>query len=214
MRIFYVFLFWIFIPYSLCAQHSTPCADSLTEFKGYYVRIFEKKAIADREKNRKKRLDNRPFKVLIENEMSESFFLPVGTDGIDLRKELNSLFDKKYDAIYLYCSSANYSLFDAQFCNDSGRLKMDTCQGLNSNKYYTLNSSDKYCYQVFYLMGKWLKGIAITDVQKNVFRKQAKYLNSAIPAVNVYLLKEATSVHEMTVHSMKLWKEVPPLFQN
>ena len=184
------------------------------ELKGYYVKRFEKKKIIDSERNRQNRLHNKPFKMAIDTELYESDFLPVKTDSIHLKDKLHTLFNRKGNAIYLYCNSANYAIFNAQFCEGKGEVRMDTCTSLCSNKYYILNGSDKYCYQIFYLYGKWLNALAVSPVQKTVVRKKQKYMQEAASSINVYLLNKTITAKEVNMPFMKLWKEVPSLFEN
>lgn len=158
------------------------CDSTLVELSGYYIKRFEKKKIVSIGRNRQNRLYNKPYKVLIDDTQYEDCFLPDKSISINIKNELHSVFAKKRNAVYLYCNSVNYSIFNAQFCDEVEKIQADTCLGLSSNRYYTLGGTDKYCYQVFYLSGKWTKGLATTKIQKDIFKEQIKYMQDTTSA--------------------------------
>ncbi|MBC9930618.1 hypothetical protein [Chitinophaga qingshengii] len=167
--------------------------------------------VLDMEQNRKNRLTGKPFKIAIDTK-TEDFFFPANASEEDLDRVLNGLSHKNHQAIYLYCSSANYSIFNAQFLNETEKVSRDTCPGLKSIKYYILNKSDRYCYQVFYISGKWIKGLAITAVQKNVFRDKLVYIKDTSSPVSVFLLNKILDLREVQGEPLTLWRQVPGIF--
>lgn len=186
----------------------TPSQDSSIQLGGYYIRRFEKNKIKDIAKNRQNRLRGKPFRIVIDTELSEDFFFPANNNSVNLEKVLYGSLNSGKESVYLYCTNANYSIFNAQFWHESEKLKVDSCVQLKSNKYFMLSKTDRYCYQVYYLSGKWMVGFANTPVQKQLFQKQRKDIDTS-SSFKVFLLHHIMLLDEVQSAPLKLWRVVP-----
>jgi hypothetical protein len=188
------------------------CSIDIVDLNGYFVRVIKKNDIKKKEKERNKRINGKSFTVFIDGNTYDEFFIPLDTNINAINwTQLPELSSRYKNEIYLRCTSANYSIFKEQFCINKKYLGNDTCKGLVSNKYYTLKSpKNKYCYQIFYISGSWLRGIASSPTQKFIFLRQAKYLNPSVNKINVYLLYRYRHVPvETEPQELSLWRVVP-----
>ncbi|GAA0560675.1 hypothetical protein [Chitinophaga japonensis] len=192
------------------------CLDSLMHLRGYFVRVYKKSDIEEQERNRILRVSNRPFRIKIDGNAYDEFFLPMDSANIiELANDLTGLHVRDKEDAYLRCTSANYAIFNEHFCITGGRVKMDTCGNFSSNKYYSLKYTSKYCYQIFYISGKWLKATAEASTQKLLFPKQTKYINPEAKKINVYLLYKVDEYipDDVKGPQLSLWKNIPAVME-
>lgn len=199
-------------------KQSINCPDSLLGINGYYIKCFEKKNILLNDKARKNRLNNKPFNVPIDSHVFNDFFIPLKDSMLkdeEVVNEIKMCIKAKNDKeIFLYCTNANYSRFISQFCDEHNLVKRTVCKGFSSSKYYIIDTSDRYCYQVFYISGEWLKGVAVTESQKKIFSKNKRYRKIPNKDMPVYLLSKEKEVRELQIDGLKLWKNSPGIFGN
>lgn len=193
-------------------------SDSLIHLRGYFVRVYKKKEINQQEKARNDRINRKPFRVRIDGDIYDEFFLPIETnnDLPDLSKYLPGLLIKDKEEIYLSCTSANHEIFKEQFGMGKNYSQNNSCRNFISSKYYSLSTTNKVCYQVFYLSGVWLKAKVETAVQKMVFARKSKYIDPSSKKLNVYLLYKLDEYIPNSVEHQKLllWKELPAIWSN
>lgn len=191
-----------------------PCSDSLIHLDGYFVRVYNKKDIREKERQRSKRIDGRPFIIKIDGEGVNEFFIQSDTtiNASRWAKCLSQLFQCNQERLYLGCSSAHRAIFQAQFCINEKYREKDTCTRLVSNRYYCLDADDsKYCYQIFRVSGGWLKGTGSRKKMEVIFPRQISYISPSVEEFDVYLLDKLYKYIPDAVEGKELflWKEVP-----
>jgi hypothetical protein len=194
-------------------EQNAHCLDSSIHIEGYFVRVYKKKDINDKERNRIARINNKPFILNIDGIKYDEFFFSV--DSTSIEPALANLLLKNKKDIYLRCSNTNFAIFKEQFCAEE-YLQKDTCRSFESNEYYSLESNSKYCYQIFYASGIWLKAMADNNSTKWRFLKQFEYIDASVKTFNVYLLYKMDNYmpEKMEFRKLHLWKKVSSLWSN
>lgn len=200
-------------------RYTNICPDTLFNIKGYCIRRFEKKDILLKERARNRRINHQSFELPIDGQVFMDLFIPSkagepGMEDITTEVSVRSMPDNEKKDIYLYSSTSDYSGFATQFCENKQPVDDAVRIVFSSDKYYVLDKSDQYCYQIIYISGEWVRDIATTKLQKKIFSVNRPYVSLSEGNMDIYLLTKQKEVKELVPVGFKLWKTVPGIFSN
>jgi len=211
-----ILIFLLFTTHLVLSQKKVECIET-TKINGYWVEVYTKKEIIKErkfnKKNNKRRLQGKSFQMMIDKERTaREFFIPQDSifTGNTFSQRLNLLLSKKTHYIYVHLKNADHKLFGKIECLYTITSKPNEIKVSKKDFFITQKPSSKYCFKITYVSGEWVH-VKVQQKEKWGFlmTDSASLLNSKLPFLDVFILKEILESKEMdtTKHDkIKKWK--------
>jgi hypothetical protein len=193
------------------------CTDSVV-FDGYYVVLYTKREIKDVQRAKQRKIEGKSYKVPFESSILGFF---VSKDSL-ARRPLSDIIEdlpvKNKGEIFIECTNGYSEMIGKEICGKKDQFSDCKWPKLFSyNKYFTVNKSSRYCFEIFEISGWFVKLKIDTEEKHDALGRKARYIAPALKNnFNAYFFLGYKAYSNDVVSlkdEIRLWKVVPPIFE-